>query len=118
MHESGEMYLESILQLTKEHGTVRSVDLAAFMGFSKPSVSRAVGLLKDKGYIIVDNGNLILTEEGRKLAERIYERHHVLTDFLVSIGVDETVADEDACRIEHVISEDSFLAIKEFIANR
>ena len=118
MHESGEMYLESILQLTKEHGTVRSVDLAAFMGFSKPSVSRAVGLLKDKGYIIVDNGNLILTEEGRKLAERIYERHHVLTDFLVSIGVDETVADEDACRIEHVISEDSFSAIKKIIANR
>lgn len=113
LQESGEMYLETILILSKQPNNVRSLDVADYMGFSKPSVSRAVGLLKSGGYISVDgNGYITLTESGRNIAEKIYERHNVLTDVLVSLGVDKEVALEDACKMEHVISDESFAAIK------
>ena len=111
--ESGEMYLESILVLSERKNPVRSLDVAEYMGFSKPSVSRAVALLKSGGYVTVDeNGFLSLTGAGREVAEKIYERHTVLTDFLCSIGVEKEIAAEDACKIEHDISSESFGAIK------
>ena len=113
LQESGEMYLESILVLSKEKTHVRSIDVCEYMGFSKPSVSRAIGLLKSGGYVTVDpDGHLALTEEGRSVAEKIYVRHKVLTDFFVSIGVPESIAVSDACSIEHHISDESFEAIK------
>lgn len=113
IQESGEMYLETILILSKRPGAVRSVDVGEYMGFSKPSVSRAIGLLKNGGYVLMDkNGYLSLTETGRSLAEKIYERHSVLTNYLVMLGVDEKTATEDACKIEHDISDRSFEAIK------
>lgn len=116
---SGEMYLETILQLSKESDFVRSIDVGEYMGYSKPSVSRAVGLLKEGGYITVDgDGFLHLTEDGRKIAEKIYERHTILTEFLTSIGVDREVAAEDACKMEHDISDTSLSAIKEYLKNR
>ena len=116
MQESGEMYLETILVLGKKNNTVRSIDIAEEMGFSKPSVSRAVSNLKRDGYIIVDqNGHIALTEKGHQLADRIYERHVVLTKMLSDLGVSEKTAVEDACRMEHVISEETFDAIKEHI---
>lgn len=118
LQESGEMYLETILILSREKA-VRSIDVVEYMGFSKPSVSRAVGLLKEGGYITVDeNGYLILTSEGKDVAEKIYERHTFLTDFLKSLGVSEKTASEDACKIEHVISSESFSAIKDFLKNK
>mgnify|MGYP002624934452 CR=1 FL=1 len=111
--ESGEMYLETILVLSQKKNTVRSIDVAEEMAFSKPSVSRAVGLLKEGGYIEVDSrGYITLTESGREVAERIYERHRVLSKLFMDLGVDEATATEDACRIEHVISDTSFQAIK------
>ena len=111
--ESGEMYLESILVLSRRDGKVRSVDVSEYMGFSKPSVSRAVGLLKQQGFVTVDGeGHLHLTEAGTNVAEKIYERHTILTDFLVALGVEREVAAEDACKIEHHISDQSFEAIK------
>lgn len=117
LHESAEMYLETIYQLSQERACVRSVDVAEQMGYSKPSVSRAVGLLKQGGYLLMDNdGSLTLTEHGRAAAEKVYERHTVLTRLLVSFGVDETTAAEDACKIEHVISDTSFDAIKQHLA--
>ena len=113
LKESGEMYLETILILSKKSDSVRSLDVAEYLGFSKPSVSRAVGLLKNGGYITVDgHGYLFLTDEGKKVAEKIYERHTLLTEFLVRLGVDENTASEDACRMEHVISDKTFKAIK------
>ena len=113
LQESGEMYLETILILSQKSGFVRSVDIGEKMGYSKPSVSRAVGLLKSGGYLEMDsNGYLTLTDEGRRVAERTYERHQLLTEFFVHIGVDPEVAAEDACKIEHVISEETFRAIK------
>ena len=113
MQESGEMYLETILILLQENGRVRSVDIAEHMGFSKPSVSRAVSLLKERGHIKVDGqGSITLTESGRAIAEAIYERHTILTEVLVSIGVDRETAAADACRAEHYISEATFEAIK------
>ena len=113
LQESGEMYLETIHILSKQQANVRSLDVADYMGFSKPSVSRAVGLLKSGGYITVDgNGYITLTADGRYIAEKIYERHTVLTKFLMSIGVNEATALEDACKMEHVISDESFEAIK------
>ena len=116
IHESGEMYLETILKLSKTNTTVRSLDIAEEMNFSKPSVSRAVGLLKKAEYIIVDkNGFITLTESGKIIAEKILERHTLLTNFLISLGVDPLTADNDACRIEHHISETSFEAIKKYI---
>lgn len=113
LQESGEMYLETILVLSKQKKTIRSIDISEYMGYSKPSISRAVGLLKSGGFILVDsNGCITLTEAGKETAEKIYERHTILTDFFVSIGVDKATASEDACRIEHVISDTSFEAIK------
>ncbi len=110
---SGEMYLETIYLLCKDGASVRSVDVAEYMNFSKPSVSRAVGLLKKENYIVVDDSGLItLTEIGYVLAQKIYERHTLLTKVLMSLGVDEETASTDACRIEHVISDKSFEMIK------
>jgi Mn-dependent DtxR family transcriptional regulator len=114
--ESGEMYLETILILSKEKNTVRAIDVADFMGFSKPSVSRALGKLRDDKYIITDkNGYIAFTEKGRKIAEGVYEKHTVITDLLQRLGVDEKTAEEDACRIEHVISEKTFDAIRKHV---
>lgn len=113
LQESGEMYLETILILSQKLDTVRSIDVVEYMNFSKPSVSRAVGLLKNGGFINVDeHGFITLTDVGRDVAEKIYERHTVLTRLLVSIGVDEETAANDACRVEHVISDKTFNAIK------
>lgn len=112
--ESGEMYLETILLLSRELNEVRSVDVADRMGYSKPSVSRAMGILKEKKYIeIGPSGHITLTTSGKELAENIYDRHKILTKALISLGVDEKTASEDACRIEHYISETTFSAIKE-----
>lgn len=119
LQESGEMYLETIFILSTEKGSVRSIDIVDYMGYSKPSVSRAVGLLKQGGYIEVDSGgHITLTELGRQRAEKTYERHRVLTDAFCRLGVDEKVAAEDACKIEHVISDETFDAVKRFIARQ
>jgi len=113
LQESGEMYLETIYVLLKKNGHVRSLDVAEYMNFSKPSVSRAVNLLKKGEYITVDPaGNLELTENGKIVAEKIFERHTLLTLFLEKIGVDSATASKDACKIEHHISEETFNAIK------
>ena len=113
LQESGEMYLETILVLSKKSNAVRSVDVCEYMGFSKPSVSRAIGLLKNGGYVLMDkNGYLTLTDLGLEVASKIYERHTLLTDFLVNIGVDKETAANDACKMEHVISDETFAAIK------
>ena len=113
LQESGEMYLETILILSRKNGAVRSIDISEYMGYSKPSVSRAVGLLKADGSINVDGGGYIaLTESGRKIAEKIYERHTVLAQALKMLGVTEPAATADACKIEHDISDESFEAIK------
>ena len=113
MQESGEMYLETIYVLSQQSDSVRSIDVAEHMGFSKPSVSRAVGLLKKDGMLLVDeSGYLKLTETGIEKAKQIYERHTVLSRLLMKLGVDEKTASEDACRIEHYISDTSFEAIK------
>ena len=115
IQESGEMYLETILVLSKKSSAVRAVDVGEHMGFSKPSVSRAIGLLKEGGYVIADEaGHLSLTDEGREIAEKIYERHRLLTSFLIRLGVDEETASHDACKIEHDISATSFEAIKRY----
>ena len=113
MHESAEMYLETIYTLSLTSTSVRSIDVAEALNYSRPSVSRAVGLLKKDGYLLMDEeGFLTLTEEGRALAERIYERHTVLTATLEALGVDKETAAEDACKIEHDISDRTFDAIK------
>ena len=113
MQESGEMYLETIYVLSQHSSTVRSIDVAEHLGYSKPSVSRAVGLLKKDGFLLMDEmGHLKLTESGEQKAKNIYERHTVLTRMFVNLGVDEETAAEDACRIEHYISDTSFNAIK------
>lgn len=113
LQESGEMYLETILILSKANNAVRSVDVAEYIGYTKPSVSRAIGLLKTGGYVLMDaKGYLTLTEEGRKIAEKIYERHTLLSSMLMHLGVDEATASADACKMEHVISDASFEAIK------
>ena len=115
MQESGEMYLETILILSRESAHVRSIDICEHMGFSKPSVSRAVGLLKSGGYIAVDNeGYITLTELGRDVAEKVYGRHNILTTFLRALGVSEEVAESDACKIEHTLSDETIEAIKKF----
>ena len=115
LRQSGEDYLETILILSK-HGGVRSIDIANEMNLSKPSVSRAVGILKNGGFIKVDgDGYITFTDEGKETAERIYERHTVLTDWLVGIGVDEKTAAEDACRLEHNFSSESFEKLKNHI---
>lgn len=113
LQESGEMYLETIYILSQKSNSVRAIDIGEYMGFSKPSVSRALGLLKDEGLIRKDaDSHIKLTQAGEILAKRIYERHTVLTGLLISIGVDEKTAAEDACRVEHYISDTTFDAIK------
>lgn len=118
IQESGEMYLETILILSREQAHVRSIDIGEHMGFSKPSVSRAVGLLKQGGYITVDNdGYITLTELGKEIAEKIYGRHNMLTRFLTSLGVSDEVASSDACKIEHTLSDETVSAIERYINN-
>jgi len=113
LYESGEMYLETIYLLSLRSPNVRAIDVSRHMGYSKPSVSRAIGLLKDEGYVEVDeNGYLMLTGEGLKIAKKTYERHIMLSEFFISLGVDKDIAKEDACRIEHVISDETFEALK------
>lgn len=117
MQESGEMYLETILILKGKKDTVRAIDVAEDMGFSKPSVSRGLSILKEENCITVDDkGSITLTRKGSQIAKKIYERHVVLSDMLMSLGVDKKTALEDACRVEHVISDKSFAAIKKYIA--
>ena len=119
LQESGEMYLETIYVLSQKSGKVRSIDICEHLGYSKPSVSRAVGILKRGEYITVDEeGHLMLTDLGKRTAEQMYERHTLLTQMLTMLGVDESVAAEDACRIEHVISKETFEAIKQYMANK
>lgn len=116
MKPSGEMYLETIYVLSVQKSAVRAVDIAEHMNFSKPSVSRALGLLKQEGYITLDgNAHIILTDSGLTLARKIYERHTVLSKALIMLGVDQETAANDACRIEHVISDSSFEAIKKYM---
>ncbi len=113
LQESGEMYLETIYILSQSGKNVRAIDVGEYMGYSKPSVSRAVGILKKGGYLESDaDGFLVLTEEGRQVAEKTYERHRLLTKFFVALGVSEQTASEDACRIEHIISDETFAALK------
>ena len=116
IQESGEMYLETIHVLYKKNGAVRAIDVSEHMGYSKPSVSRAMGILKSAGYIEVDrHGYITLTDLGLEVADRMYQRHTLLTGLLVSLGVDEETAADDACKIEHHISEKSFEAIKRHV---
>lgn len=114
LQESGEMYLEAILVLSQRQSAVRSVDVGEYLGYSKPSVSRAMGILRQGGYVQSDeDGFLTLTDSGRAVAEKIYERHTVLTSLLTALGVDEKIAAQDACRMEHVISDETFRAIQQ-----
>ena len=116
IHESGEMYLEAILVLSQKNGFVRSIDVSEYLGYSKPSVSRAVGLLKNGGYIVVDkDGYITLTDKGLEVATKIYDRHTILSQLLIRLGVDPEVAAEDACKLEHAISDESFQAIKRYM---
>ena len=117
VHESGEMYLEAILVLSKKNGFVRSIDVSEYLGYSKPSVSRAMGILRTGEYIVVDkDGAITLTDTGREIAEKIYERHTVLSGLLMRMGVSEEVATADACKLEHASSDESFQAIKRYAA--
>lgn len=117
IHESGEMYLEAILVLSQKNGFVRSIDVSEYLGYSKPSVSRAVGILKNGNYISVDkDGSLTLTESGKAIAEKIFERHTILSQLLIRLGVSEETATADACKLEHAISDESFDAIKRHMA--
>ena len=116
LQESGQMYLETIYVLSKEKPAVRSIDVSEFMGYSKPSVSRAIGILRNGGYVEMSaDGSLTLTESGLSAAEKIYERHTILTEFLTRLGVDQVTAAEDACKMEHVISDESLTALKRFV---
>ena len=116
IHESAENYLETILVLQKRNGYVRSIDIATELNFSKPSISNAMKQLSSKGYIQMDESRLItLTEKGRKVAEQIYERHQLISEFLEMLGVDSQTAAEDACKIEHVLSKETFEKFKEHV---
>lgn len=116
LQESGQMYLETILILSAQKPMVRSIDVGEYMGYSKPSVSRAIGLLKSGGFVTMEeDGALHLTASGHAVAEKIYERHNILSKMLIGLGVDPKVAAEDACKMEHVISDESFAAIKRHI---
>ena len=117
LQESAEMYLETIYVLSKNSGSVRSIDVAEYMGYSKPSVSRAVGLLKSGGYLITKDGELLLTDKGQQVAKKVFERHTVLSRFLMRIGVSDETASIDACKIEHVISDETLNAIKNQLKN-
>lgn len=119
LQESGEMYLETIYVLSQSRANVRAVDIGEELGYSRPSVSRAMHLLKDEGLVKTDDyGFVVLTEAGKILAKRIYERHTVLTEALKYIGVNDKIASEDACRVEHYISDETFDAIKAFMAGK
>lgn len=114
LHESGQMYLEAIHVLLQKSEKIRAIDVGAYLGYSKPSVSRAIGILKKGGYIFVDeDGYITMSAEGKQVSEQLYERHTVISSLLMALGVDEETATEDACRIEHVISDRSFVAVKE-----
>ena len=116
LQESGQMYLETIYVLSQEKTSVHSIDVSEHMGYSKPSVSRAIGILKSGGYVeMAEDGALTLTESGRSVAEKIYERHTILTEFLIRIGVDRETAAADACKMEHDISDVSLMALKRFV---
>lgn len=116
IQDSAENYLETVLMLRQRKGFVRSIDIANEMGFSKPSVSIAMKNLKENGYITIDDGGMIsLTDKGREIAEKTYERHTLFTEWLIRLGVSPDVAAEDACRMEHAVSEESFAAIKNFV---
>lgn len=116
IHESGQMYLETIYILSQNKSYVRAIDVGEHLGYSKPSVSRAMSILKKNGYVLVDaDGAITLTESGMEIARTMYTRHTVLSEMLMRLGVDEETATEDACRIEHVISEESFLAVKKHL---
>ena len=113
LYESGQMYLEAVYVLLKKNENIRAIDIGSYLGYSKPSVSRAVGILKKEGYITTSaEGHIMLTAAGEAVAAQLYERHTILADMLVVLGVSEKTATEDACRIEHVISEERFAAIK------
>ena len=115
IHESGEMYLEAIYVLNQKTGFVRSIDVSEYLGYSKPSVSRAMGILRKGEYIVVDkDGSITLTPAGQEIAEKIYARHTLLTRLLIHIGVSEETAAEDACKLEHAISDESFEALKKY----
>lgn len=117
VHESGEMYLEAILVLSQKKGYVRSIDVSEYLGYSKPSVSRAVGILKKGEYLRMEkDGSLTLTESGKNIAEKIFERHTILSQLLIRLGVSEETATADACKLEHAISDESFEAIKRHMA--
>ena len=119
IYESAENYLETIYILNKRKGSVRSVDIASELGYSKPSVSVAMKNLRENGFIEVNaDGNIVLLSKGLEVAEKMYERHTILCDFLVSLGVDEEIATEDACKMEHVLSHDSFCAIKKHMETK
>lgn len=120
MHESGEMYLETILRLSETNEIVRSIDVAQAMGFSKPSISRAMKNLRENGYISInpETGSITLLKKGKEIAEKIYERHLVLTSCLEALGVSSATAQDDACRIEHVISDETFQALKNHIQKK
>ena len=116
LQESGEMYIEAIYVLSQKSSNVRSIDVGEYLGYSKPSVSRAIGVLKKEGLVETnDCGYLVLTKEGKLLGKRIYERHTILSQMLINLGVDEKTASEDACRIEHYISDKTFKAIKKHL---
>ena len=119
IHESGEMYLDTIYVLHNQKGHVRSIDISEYMRYSKPSVSRAMGLLKNAGYINMEkDGSNTLTDTGLSIAQKIFERHTILTQLLVNLGVNPQVASEDACKLEHAISDESFNAIKRFLSEK
>ena len=116
LHESAEMYLETIYLLSQRSTNVRSIDIAEHMSYSKPSVSRALGLLKQGGYVAVDSdGFILLTQTGLAVAQKIFERHTVISQLLIGLGVSENTATEDACKIEHVISDETFHAVKKYL---
>ncbi len=115
LQESGEDYLESILKIERQKGVVRSIDIANDLHVSKPSVSRAIHILAERGFIHIQDNMLVLSDTGREIAEKIYERHLLFSDFLVRIGVDKETAAEDACRMEHALSDESFAALKRYI---
>ena len=118
VHESGEMYLEAIYVLHEKTGFVRSIDVSEYLGYSKPSVSRAMGILRSGEYIVMEpDGSITLTETGMEIARKIYERHTLLTKLLMHIGVTEETATADACKLEHAISDESFEALKKYAAN-
>ena len=118
LHESGQMYLEAIYVLLQSNDKVRSIDICSYLKYTKPSVSRAIGILKNGNYILVDpDGYITMTPDGENIAKQLYERHTILTNMLISLGVDAETATEDACRIEHVISDKSFAAVKKHYLN-